>query len=251
MWSVSRPEPSWTCSWRSIWPWFPQWMCCHSEPGSSCHWIDPPGSYSHGDGIQLSPVDAHEPVLEVGIWDLTPVSLKLSAKAHVTGIGEELTFCAGEPVSLVQKPDPIPCRKIVHQSTSLWNSWFNLILWWRCWAFMDVSIIWWRKALPGLQTWHMKWSFPTRDRMDCLVADQWPTISVTREIVLGRWVLSIQASMATESISTPRKFLVVAGFVTLSELMANPSSSHIAIMVAMLLVQTGKCGGPTVKLSSR
>ena len=83
--------------------------------------------------------------------------------------------------------------------------------------------------------------------MDYLVADQWPAMFLSREIVLERWVGLILASMATESMSTPRKFVVVAGFVTLSELTVKPSSSHVAIMVAMLLVQTGKCGGPTVK----
>ena len=50
----------------------------------------------------------------MGIWEcaLTPVSLKVAAKAHITGISEELTFCAGESVRLIQKADPIPCRQI-------------------------------------------------------------------------------------------------------------------------------------------
>ena len=62
-----------------------------------------PDSQSHGDGIQLSPVDAHESVLVAGIWELalTPVSLEVAAEAHIAGIGEELTVCAGKPVRLI------------------------------------------------------------------------------------------------------------------------------------------------------
>ena len=60
--------------------------------------------------------------------------------------------------------------------------------------------------------------------MDHLVADQWPMMSLRREMVSERSVGSIWASMATELMSTPRKFVVVAGFVTLSELMVKPSS---------------------------
>ena len=71
-------------------------------------------------------------------------------------------------------------------------------------------------------------------------------VPLNREMVLARWVESILASMATESLSTAKKFVVVAGFVILSALMAKPSSWHIAIMVAMLLAQTRECGGPTV-----
>ena len=69
-------------------------------------------------------------------------------------------------------------------------------------------------------------------------------MSLSREIISDRQVGSILASMA---MSIPSKFEVVAGFVTFSELMAKPSSSHIAIMVVMLLVETGNFGGPTVK----
>ena len=83
--------------------------------------------------------------------------------------------------------------------------------------------------------------------MDCLVVDQWPVMSSNREIVSERHVGLIWASMATESMSTPRIFVIVAGFVTLSELTVKPSSSHVAIMVVMLLAQTEECGGPTVK----
>ena len=83
--------------------------------------------------------------------------------------------------------------------------------------------------------------------MDCLVANQWPTMSLSSEMVSERWAGSILVSMANELMSTPRKFVVVAGFVTFSELMVKPSSLHVAVMVAMLLVQTGEHGGPTVK----
>ena len=58
---------------------------------------------------------------------------------------------------------------------------------------------------------------------------------------------SILASMATELMSIPRKFVSVAGWVTFSELMVKPSSSHIVIIVVMLLAQIGDCGGQTVK----
>ena len=44
---------------------------------------------------------------------MTPMTLKVAVEAHVTGIGEELTSCAGEPVRLVQKADPILCWQIV------------------------------------------------------------------------------------------------------------------------------------------
>ena len=83
--------------------------------------------------------------------------------------------------------------------------------------------------------------------MDHLVANQWPVMSSSSEMVLEKWAGLILASIATESMSTPRKFVVVAGFVTSSELTVKPSSLHIAIMVAMLLVQTRECGVPTVK----
>ena len=82
--------------------------------------------------------------------------------------------------------------------------------------------------------------------MDHLVFNQWPAMSLRREIVSERHVGLIRAFMATESMSTPRMFVVVAGLVTLSEITAKPSSSHVAIMIVML-VQTGECGGPTVK----
>ena len=72
-------------------------------------------------------------------------------------------------------------------------------------------------------------------------------MSLSSMMVLKRQAGLILASMATELMSTPRKFVVVAGFVHFSELTVKPSSSHVAIMVAMLLVQTGECGGPTVK----
>ena len=62
-----------------------------------------PHSQSHGNVIQLSPVDAHEPILEVGFWEfaLTPVALEVAAKAYVAGICEKLTLHAGEPMGLV------------------------------------------------------------------------------------------------------------------------------------------------------
>ena len=43
---------------------------------------------------------------------MTPVSMKVAAEAHVTGISEKLTFCTGELVGLIQKADPIPCRQV-------------------------------------------------------------------------------------------------------------------------------------------
>ena len=72
-------------------------------------------------------------------------------------------------------------------------------------------------------------------------------MSLSIEIVSERWLGSILASMVTESMSTLRKFVIVAGFVTFSGLTAKPSSLHVAIMVMMLLAQTGESGGPTVK----
>ena len=138
-------------------------------------------------------------------------------------------------------------RYCSHHSTSWQNSSFSLILWWRCWAFMDASIMQWRKALPGLHTQYTKWSLPTIDKIVHLVADWWPKMSWSREIVCERWLASILASMVNESMSTLRKFVVVAGFVTFSGLTAKPSSLHVAIMVVMLLSQTGESGGQTVK----
>ena len=72
-------------------------------------------------------------------------------------------------------------------------------------------------------------------------------MSSSRETVSERLLGSILSSMVTESMSTPRKFVIVAGFLTFSGLIAKPSSSHVANMVAMLLAQTGESGGPTVK----
>ena len=79
-------------------------------------------------------------------------------------------------------------RYCSHQSMSQWNSSLSLILWWRWWALMDVLIMQWRKALPGLYTWHTKWSLPTKDKIVCLVADQRPEMSLSREIVSERWL---------------------------------------------------------------
>ena len=94
-----------------------------------------------------------------------------------------------------------------------------------------------------------KVKLPIRVRMDHLVVVQWPmmSLSMEMEMEMERWVGSILAYMATELMSIPRKFMVVAGCVTFSELTMKPSSSHVAIMVVMLLAQTRDCGGPTVK----
>ena len=156
--------------------------------GSSCPWNDPPDSQSHGNTIQLSPVDAHGPILEVGFWEfaLTPMAL-------------------------------------------------------------EVAVMQQRKALPGLHTWHTKWSLPTSDRIVCSVADWQPEMSLSSEIVSERWLGSIMASMVTESMSTLRKLVVAAGFVTFWGLTVKPSSSHVAILVTVLLAQTGESGGPRVK----
>ena len=40
------------------------------------------------------------------------MSLKIAAKAYITGISEELTFGAGDPVALIQQADPIASRQI-------------------------------------------------------------------------------------------------------------------------------------------
>ena len=63
----------------------------------------PPDSQSHGNGIQLPLVDAHEPVSEGGVQKLalTPMSLKIATKTYVAGISEEMEFSAGEPVGLI------------------------------------------------------------------------------------------------------------------------------------------------------
>ena len=63
----------------------------------------PPDSQSHGNAIQLSPVDTHEVISEVGFWEfaLTPMSLEVAAETYFTGICEKLTLHAGEPMRLV------------------------------------------------------------------------------------------------------------------------------------------------------
>ena len=78
-------------------------MCYHSVQGSSCPWNGPPDSQSHGNAIQLSPVDAHEPIPEMVFWEfaLAPVALEVAAKAYVTGICEKMTLHAGEPMGLI------------------------------------------------------------------------------------------------------------------------------------------------------
>ena len=55
----------------------------------------------------------------LGELTLTPMSLKVAAKAHTTGISEKLTFYTGEPVGPVQKADPIPCRQVVQPSINV------------------------------------------------------------------------------------------------------------------------------------
>ena len=172
------------------------------------------------------------------------MSLKIAAKAYITGIHEELTFHAGEPVGLVQLADPIPCRQIAQPPHDIpMKLLVQLDSVRGCWAFMDVSILQWRKVLLVLQTWHTKWSLPIGDWMGLLLVNGQPAMSSGREMVLDRWVESILASMTTESMSTPRKFVVVAGFVIFSILMGKPRSSYVAISVVMLLAQTGECGG--------
>ena len=78
-------------------------MHYHNVLGSSCPWNGPPDSQSHGDTIQLSPVDAHEPILEVGFckFALTPVVLEVAAEAYITGICEKSTLHSDEPMGLI------------------------------------------------------------------------------------------------------------------------------------------------------
>ena len=63
----------------------------------------PHDSQSHGNAIQFSPVDAHEPILKVGVWEfpLIPVALKVAPKAYIAGICKKLTLHAGEPLGLI------------------------------------------------------------------------------------------------------------------------------------------------------
>ena len=67
------------------------------------HEMIPSDSQNHGNAIQLSPVDAHEPIPDVGFWEfaLTPVALEVAAEAYITGIYEKLTPHAGEPTGLI------------------------------------------------------------------------------------------------------------------------------------------------------
>ena len=68
------------------------------------------------------------------------------------------------------------------------------------------------------------------------MVDQRPEMVSGIEVVSERQTGSILASIVTESMSTPRMFVVVEGFVTF--LMARPNSSHVAIMVLTLLAHT-------------
>ena len=119
----------------------------------------PPDSWGHGYGVQLSPVDAHRPIPEVGLWEptLTPVSLEVAAKAHITGISEKLTFHAGEPVGLVQKADPVPRRQVVQPPIDI-----TMKLLVQLDSVVKVPSLHGgfdhtaEKALPGLQMQHMK-----------------------------------------------------------------------------------------------
>ena len=63
----------------------------------------PPDSQSHGNAIQISTVDAHDPIPEVGFWEfvLTPVVLEVAAKAYIAGICEKMTLHSGELTGLI------------------------------------------------------------------------------------------------------------------------------------------------------
>ena len=63
----------------------------------------PPDSQSQGNAIQLSPVDTHESISEVGFQEfaLAPMTLEVAAKAYIAGICEKLTFHPGEPMRLI------------------------------------------------------------------------------------------------------------------------------------------------------
>ena len=65
--------------------------------------VMPPDSQSHGNAIQLSPVDTHELISEAGFWEfaLTPMSLEVATKAYITGICEKFALCTGEPMRLI------------------------------------------------------------------------------------------------------------------------------------------------------
>ena len=68
-----------------------------------------PQGQSHGDCIKFAPVDTHLLVLEglLGEGTLTPLTLKVTSKALVIGIGEQLHIWAVDPVCIVQVADPV------------------------------------------------------------------------------------------------------------------------------------------------
>ena len=45
-------------------------------------------SQSHGNAIQISPVDTHESILEAGFWEfaLTPMALEVAAEAYIASV---------------------------------------------------------------------------------------------------------------------------------------------------------------------
>ena len=63
----------------------------------------PPDNQSHGNAIQISPVDTHEFISEAGFWEfaLMPMTLEIAAKAYIAGICEKLALHAGESLRLV------------------------------------------------------------------------------------------------------------------------------------------------------
>ena len=65
--------------------------------------VMPLDSQSHGNTIQLSPVNTHKLISEEGFWEftLTPMSLQVTAEAYITGICEKFALHTGEPTRLI------------------------------------------------------------------------------------------------------------------------------------------------------
>ena len=75
-----------------------------------------PQSQSHGNGMKFTPVNAHLLVLEglLGKGTLTPLTLKVTTEALVTGISKKFHVWAAGPVCVVQVADPFPGWQVGH-----------------------------------------------------------------------------------------------------------------------------------------
>ena len=84
-----------------------------------------------------------------------------------------------------------------------------------------------RKYLPGVMTWHAKFSKPINDWISFKETDVLLIISLIVLWILSNLTWGTRATLDSESNSMPRKLMTVEGCTVFSALMGTPVCSHI------------------------